>query len=168
MSRAVLLAGIVAALLAGVPARTHAQQVTSAGVLPELRADVLFGRQPAAQVGGGVQIPLGYYVRLGMDGAVGVRVRDDSPPSSSRVDARMDLLTRFLLDPFRQSRYGLSLGGGISLRAEPGDNVRPFLLAALDVEGRRWSSGWVPALQVGVGGGARVGIVLRKGAARAR
>jgi hypothetical protein len=147
----------------------HAQQMaTSAAVAPELRADVLFGHQPAVQLGGGVQIPLGYYVRLGVDGAVGVRVREDYLPSSSRIDARMDLLTRFLLDPFRQSRYGLSLGGGIGLRAEPGDHVRPVLLAALDVEGQRWANGWVPALQVGLGGGARVGIVLRKGTARAR
>jgi hypothetical protein len=145
----------------------HAQQVTSAAALPELRADVLLGRQSAVQLGGGVQIPLGYYVRLGVDGAVGVRLRSDSP-SSSRVDGRMDLLTRFLLDPFRQSRYGLSLGGGLGLRAEPGDHVRPVLLAALDVEGRRWSSGWVPALQVGLGDGARIGIVLRKGNPAAR
>jgi hypothetical protein len=134
--------------------------------MPELRADVLFGRQAAAQVGAGAQIPFGYYVRVGLDGAVGRRYNDSVP--GSRVDARLDLLTRFLLDPFRQSRYGLSVGAGIGLRAEPGDHVRPVLLAALDVEGRRGSSGWVPALEVGLGGGARVGLVLRKGIAAAR
>jgi hypothetical protein len=159
---------MVAALLASAPTSMRAQQAPSPAVMPELRADVLFGHQPAVQLGGGVQIPLSYYVRLGLDGAVGVRLRDDYLPSGSRIDARIDLVTRFLLDPFRQSRYGLSVGGGIGLRAEPGDHVRPVLLAAIEVEGQRWPSGWVPALQVGLGGGARVGIVLRKGQARAR
>ena len=74
------------------------------------------------------------------------------------------LLVRFLLDPFRQSAYGLSMGGGLSARAEPGDRVRPRLLLAVDLEGRRSSRGLVPALQVGLGGGVRVGVVLRRGA----
>jgi hypothetical protein len=141
-----------------------AQGAVPTAVTPEVRADLVLGHQPAAQVGAGVQIPFGYYVRLGLDGAAGVRVDDVSP----RVDARVDLLTRFLLDPFRQSPYGLSVGGGIALRAEPRDRVRPLLLVAIDVEGRRRLSGWVPAVQVGLGGGARVGVVLRRGMANAR
>jgi hypothetical protein len=167
MSRGALLAGAVAVVLAA-PATSHGQEASSAAATPELRADVLFGHRSAMQLGGGVQIPLGYYVRLGLDGAVGMRLSGDDFPVSSRLDGRLDVLTRFLLDPFRQSRYGLSVGGGIGLRAEPGDHVRPVLLAALDVEGQRWSNGWVPALQVGLGGGARVGIVLRKAMPRAR
>jgi hypothetical protein len=161
-----MLAGAVVAFLAGASAGMRAQEVTTPGVKPELRADVLFGHQSAVQVGAGAQIPFGYYVRVGFDGAVGLH--DGDGISGSRADARVDLLTRFLLDPFRQSRYGLSLGGGIGLRAEPGDRVRPVLLIALDVEGSRWSSGWLPALQLGLGGGARVGLVLRKGTAVAR
>jgi hypothetical protein len=135
--------------------------------MPEVRVDGLFGHHSAVQLGAGVQIPFGYYVRMGVDAAVGARLGDNSG-TRSRADARLDLLMRFLLDPFRQSPYGLSLGGGIGLRAEPGDHVRPVLLVALDLEGKRWSSGWVPALQVGLGGGARVGVILRKGALRAR
>jgi hypothetical protein len=166
VSRAAALAG-AAALIASMCAPVRGQDVSSMRVSPELRADVLFGHQSAAQIGAGIQIPFGYYVRVGLDAAVGLRLGDDGS-SRSRVDGRVDLLTRFLLDPFRQSRYGLSLGGGIGLRAEPGDHARPVLLAAIDVEGARWSSGWVPALQVGLGGGARVGIVLRRGSLRAR
>lgn len=132
-------------------------------VQPELRLDVIAGHQPAVQLGAGAQLPLGYYVRLGLDGAVGVPTGSDVP-SPRRPDARADLLVRFLLDPFRQSAYGLSLGGGLSARAEPGDRVRPRLLVAMDVEGRRSARGLVPALQVGLGGGVRVGVVLRRGA----
>jgi hypothetical protein len=167
VSRAAALAG-AAALIVGATTSVRGQGVPSSDVSPELRADVLIGRQPAVQVGAGVQIPFGYYVRLGLDGAVGVRLDDGSGSARSRADARVDLVTRFLLDPFRQSRYGLSLGGGIGLRAEPGDHVRAVLLAAADLEGARWSSGWVPAVQLGLGGGARLGIVLRRGTPRAR
>jgi hypothetical protein len=132
-------------------------------VQPELRLDVIAGHQPAVQLGAGAQIPMGYYVRVGLDGAVGVPTGANAP-SPRRPDARADLLVRFLLDPFRQSAYGLSLGGGLSARAEPGDRVRPRLLVAVDLEGRRSARGLVPALQVGLGGGARVGVVLRRGA----
>lgn len=166
MSRGARSCAFAAALLAGATMPARAQGTLPTPVIPELRADVLFGRRASAQLGGGIQIPFGYYARLGIDAAVGMRLVNDLP--GSRVDGRLDLLTRFLLDPFRQSPYGLSLGGGIGLRAEPQDHVRPVLLAALDVEGRRWSNGWVPAVQVGLGDGARVGIVLRRASLRAR
>jgi hypothetical protein len=160
--------GVLAALTILAPAARA--QVPRPTTQPELRLDGIFGHQPAVQLGAGVQIPMGYYVRVGLDAAVGVATEDrtaligsaDVPPGP--LDGRVDLLIRFLLDPFRQSAFGLSLGGGVSARAEPGDHVRPRLLVALDVEGRRSARGVVPALQVGLGGGLRVGVVLRRGA----
>jgi hypothetical protein len=145
-------------------------QVPKPSVQPELRLDVIAGHQPAVQAGAGVQIPMGYYVRLGLDGALGVATGNrtaligtaDAPPG--RLDGRVDLLVRFLLDPFRQSAYGLSVGGGLSARAEPGDRVRPRLLVAADLEGRRTTHGIVPAIQLGLGGGVRIGVVVRRGA----
>jgi hypothetical protein len=157
--RAAWTAGILLAVSAA-PARA---QVPSPTVQPELRLDVIAGHEPAVQAGAGVQVPMGYYVRVGIVGAVGVPTGADAP-SPRRADARADLLVRFLLDPFRQSRYGLSIGGGLSARAEPGDRVRPLLLVAMDLEGRRSSHGLVPALQLGLGGGVRVGVILRRGA----
>ena len=145
-------------------------QLPRPGVEPEARLDVIAGHQPAVQIGGGVQVPIGYYVRVGLDAAAGVVLGDrkaligipDEPPGP--LDGRADLLVRFLLDPFRQSAFGLSVGGGVSARAEPGDHVRPRLLVAMDLEGRRSAHGVVPALQVGLGGGVRIGVVLRRGA----
>ena len=67
----------------------------------------------------GVQIPMGYYVRVGLDGAVGVAT-GSVPSPGSRADARADVLVRFLLDPFRQSAYGLSAGW----RLEPARGTR--------------------------------------------
>lgn len=169
MIRAAALAAVVAALVA-IPHRAGAQLPDAPLLAPELRADVIVGHQPAVQVGGGVQIPFGYYVRLGIAGAAGRRIDDATsrPASTSRVDGRVDVLVRFLLDPFRQTAYGVSLGGGMSVRAESGDRARPWLLVALDVEGRRSRRGIVPAVQLGLGGGVRLGIVLRRGVAAVR
>ncbi|HUQ46591.1 MAG TPA: hypothetical protein VM033_08085 [Gemmatimonadaceae bacterium] len=168
--RAVVLAAAGAATMSGAARRAGAQQSPSSAVMPELRADLLAGHHPAAQLGGGVQIPIGYYVRLGLIAAAGVRIDDASArPAGSRItDGRLDVLARFLLDPFRQTRYGVSLGGGMSLRAEPGERARPLLLVAMDLEGRRAGNGWVPAVQLGLGGGARLGIILRRGAEGSR
>lgn len=169
MIRAASLAAVVAALAAG-PRQVGGQQPAAPPIAPELRADVIVGHQPAAQVGGGVQIPIGSYVRVGIIGAAGRRIDDATSraPATSRLDGRADVLVRFLLDPFRQTAYGLSLGGGMSVRVEPGDRARPVLLVALDVEGRRSARGLVPAAQVGLGGGMRLGVVLRRGAAGGR
>jgi hypothetical protein len=151
-----------AAVLAS--SQAHAQGAEP--VLPELRADLIAGARPALQVGAGLQIPMGVYVRTGVDVAVGSRLGDAAV--SSRLDGRIDVLTRFLLDPYRQSAWGISAGAGLSLRAEPGDRVRPLLLVALDVEGRRSTRGLAPAVQVGLGGGARIGVVLRRAIAQRR
>ena len=161
------------ALVAGAtgwPTLAAAQQPAQPRAIPELRADVIVGRQPAVQIGGGAQVPAGYYVRVGLVAAAGIRIDDRAsrPASTTDISGRVDVLARFLLDPFRQTRYGLSLGGGLSVRAEPGDRLRPVLLVAAEVEGRRATNGWVPAVQVGLGGGVRLGVVLRHGASGAR
>lgn len=155
------LAVVVAAMLS--PRRVHAQE-SPVRVQRELRADLLVGRRPAVQAGAGIQVPLGYYVRIGGDAAVGSRIDGEY---AGRLDGRIDLLGRFLLDPFRQSAYGVSAGAGLSSRLTPGQRATPLLLVALDLELRK-TPGWTPALQVGLGGGARVGLVLRRGMPGAR
>lgn len=123
---------------------------------PELRVDVLGPTPTAAQAGVGVVAALGYYVRLGVIGSAGAAL--DAPSGAS---ARADVIARFLLDPFHQSRWGISAGGGLSVRHDPGMGTRPRLALVLDVEppGRgRWGT----ALQVGLGGGVRAGVGVRR------
>ena len=167
--RGAVAAWVLAAAL-GATRDASAPLPPPAPVAPEVRVDLIAGHQPAVQLGAGVQIAAGYYGRIGVDAALGVPFGADAAAGSARhgVDGRLDLLGRFLVDPFRQSAYGVSVGGGASLRAEHGDRARPYLLVALDVEGRRSTKGVVPALQVGLGGGARIGVVLRRGAPGAR
>lgn len=143
----------------------HAQATVPMRAEPELRGDLLLGQRAAVQAGAGIQVPFGYYVRIGADAALGART---GAVDGSRLDGRVDLLGRFLLDPFRQSAYGFSAGAGLSARLEPGERVTPLLLVALELEGRRPMSGWTPAVQLGLAGGARIGLVLRRGLADAR
>ena len=149
-----LLAAI--ALLALASASVHAQQHVP--VVPELRIDVIGANPTSVQGAVGVEIPAGTYVRVGVLAGAGATIDGDA---AARAAGRLDLLARFLFDPFRQSRWGFSAGAGVSLRADPGDRVRPRLLAALDLEGRRSRGGLSPSLQIGLGGGVRGGVGMR-------
>jgi len=139
----------------------HAQAEFQLRVTPELSADVFRLDDHFGVEGGvGVQVPVGYYTRIGVTAAGGSIASD--------ATARLDGVARFLFDPFLQQRWGLSAGAGISLRVRQGDRVRPYLLAVIDLEGPHSASGLAPAFQVGLGAGIRVGGSLRWGARRNR
>ena len=159
-------AGTLALLvtLAGAAA-ARAQAVPETAVRPELRADVVaIESRVAVQVGGGVNVPFGYYTRVGVIAAAGA----DFGRGEQDASGRLDVIGRFLFDPFRQTRWGVSAGGGVSLRARAREGVRPYLVALVDVEGPRSKGGVSPAFQLGVGGGVRVGAALRWGSVTAR
>lgn len=156
--RSSLLALAVAASLAAAPSPAQVWTPRAAGdsstLRPEIRLDYLGGRTPALHGGVGLSARAGTYVRVG--GNVG----------AGTDGAHADVDARFLLDPFRQSRVGISLGGGVSARYQH-DRVRAFALLFADVEsGRR--PGWRPFLRAGLGGGARVAIGLRRAGIRGR
>ena len=123
----------------------------------EVRADVVGPRTPIVSPAVGLTIPLGYYVRVTALG--GIAASPDSTFLSDRW--RGELLARFLFDPFRQQRWGVSVGGGLSVRRQT------YLAAVLDLEGPP-VLGFLPALQAGVSGGARAGLVLRRAIAGRR
>ena len=155
--RAVLTALLLGATLSS---RAHAQATLDAGVKPELRVDVITARtRTVLQVGGGVEIPAGYYARVGVIAAIG------APVSSGErsVSGRLDVIGRFLFDPFRERAWGLSAGAGVSLRAAQRVRVRPYLASVIDLEGPRNDAGFSPAFQVGLGGGIRIGAAVRWG-----
>jgi hypothetical protein len=145
--------------------RLHAQaQSLVPGLYPEFRADAIIARQTAVQAGAGVVMPLGVYMRFSIDAAGGATFAEGASRASGRVDA----IGRFLLDPFRETPVAVSIGGGVSVPYVDGqDRVRPYLTAVIDIEGRQRSK-LTPALQIGLGGGARVGFVLRASPPRFR
>lgn len=151
--------GLLALLsCAALAASAHAQSTIDAGVKPEVRVDAITARSSTVvQVGGGVEIPAGYYARIGVIGAVGAPLAS----ASRSLHGRLDVIGRFLFDPFREHAWGLSAGAGVSIRVAEHDRVRPYLATVLDLEGPRRASGFSPAVQVGLGGGVRVGAALR-------
>lgn len=147
-------------LVAALSTPAQAQATLDAGVKPELRVDAITAHSvTVVQAGGGVEIPAGYYVRVAVIGAVGAPVT----AGASGLDGRLDVIGRFLFDPFREHAWGLSAGAGVSLRVAEHDRVRPYLATVVDLEGPRSASGIAPAFQVGLGGGVRVGAALRWG-----
>jgi hypothetical protein len=139
--------------------RAIAQSARSTFPPLELRVDAIDVRSVNAGTlhgGIGANVPLGPYVRLELDGAGGVTRRDSVDHNSARVDA----IARFLLDPFNEAPWGFSIGGGVSAIFEAGAPGREYLVVVADLEAPR-IGGVTPALQVGLGGGLRVGIVAR-------
>lgn len=153
--------GVVCAIAAlGLSAPVAGAQTPRQPVQAEMRADAIASRWTAVQAGLGVSFPSGVYVRSGAVVAAG--------GGGKGFESRLDLFSRFNLDPFRQSRWGLYVGGGISGRYVERDDpgARAYLLLFVGAEGplRNASvAGWVPAFELGLGGGARIGITLRQG-----
>jgi hypothetical protein len=119
---------------------------------PEVRFDGLGPRPYSAEPGVGATYAAGYYARISLGAGYALPLET----TLNGIRWRADLLVRGIFDPFRQQRYGLSLGAGLSYRRS-----RTYLAVVMDLEGPE-VRGVLPALQVGVSGGPRVGIVLRR------
>jgi hypothetical protein len=147
--------GLAAALPGVAGAQLNQQKFQS-----EARLDAIFARSTAVEAGYGFTVPAGIYVRSGLVAGIGA--------GRHGVEGRTDLIARFSLDPFRQSRWAPYGGAGLSgrYRTERDGGSRAYLLVFLGVEGPLAlgaTAGWVPAFEVGLGGGARVGVILRRG-----
>jgi len=141
------------------PAAAFAQTPTQA-FQSEVRVDGIVARSSGVEAAYGLSIPAGIYVRPGLVAGVGV--------GRHGVESRADLISRFSLDPFRQSRWTPYLGAGLSGRFRPtaDGGAKAFLLVFTGIEGPLpggRAAGWVPAVELGLGGGARVALVLRQG-----
>lgn len=141
------------------PVGGHAQAPTQR-LQPEGRLDGIFAGNTAVHAGVGLSFPAGLYVRTGVVAGAGI--------GRHGLDARTDFIGRFSFDPLRQSRWAPYAGAGVSARfnstAEGG--ARGYLLFFLGIEGplpAARAAGWVPAFEVGLGGGTRIGLALRRG-----
>jgi hypothetical protein len=129
-------------------------------VQTEYRLDALVARTTGVEAGLGVTVPGGIYMRSGLVAGVGV--------GEHGVEGRTDFVSRFSLDPFRQFRWAPYAGAGLSGRYRPrlDGGSRAYLLVFLGVEGplrAGRTSGIVPAFELGLGGGARFSVILRRG-----
>jgi hypothetical protein len=152
-SRFVAVAAI--ALLLSAPSTVLAQD-DGPSIRAEWRADLFLASVDAAHAGIGSSTDLGAYARL--DATLGVGAAWIG--SEAVASGRADLGVRFLLDPYHQERWGVYGGAGVSTRYEdgPGARVLLTLFAGAELPGDR---PWRPAVEAGIGGGVRVGLVLR-------
>lgn len=135
MSRCIL--ALLVAMAA--PATVHAQRIQ-----PEIRLETISPSYNAL-VGVALHVPMGRYVRVGF-GGTGFAI------------GRTDVIARFSFDPFRQMRWALSAGGGLSYDA---GKETLFLALHGDIEGPRLGS-VTPFVSAGLAGGARFALGLRR------
>lgn len=129
----------------------------------EYRVDAIEGRGTTLQGGVGYTVAMATYMRVAAVAAVGPQWRG----GETSVAGRTDIIARFVLDPLRQTPVGISFGGGLSVPYESGLVTRPYLSAVVDVEGKRYGP-LTPAIQLGLGGGTRLGVVFRASVPRRR
>lgn len=122
---------------------------------PSVGATVVFDAHPLGLVNAGVEGDAGLYARLGLTAGIGA-----SDASRAHAVGELDATGRFLLDPLRQSARGVYATGGLALRVERATRPRVLVLAGLGVEGRPVGR-VMPAVEAGLGGGVRLGVVLR-------
>jgi len=125
----------------------------------EFRIDGLIARVSAAQAGAGVTAVAGTYVRAGVVGGLGL--------SRDGLSGRIDGIARFHSDPFRQSQWAPYGGGGISGRFDRVAGARAYLLVLAGLDGPI-KNGMTPSIELGLGGGARIGVILRQATAERR
>lgn len=132
-------AGLAALLLAFAAPVATAQRVQ-----PEVRFETL-GAEYQGLLGVALHVPMGRYVRIGL-GGTGFAI------------GRTDLIARFTFDPYRQMRWALSAGGGVSYDAQLKE---PFLALHTELEGPKLR-GVTPFVSAGLAGGARFAVGIRR------
>ena len=129
------------------------------GQAPVARADLIIGDRTAVHAGGGFVFRTGTYLRTGVEAAGGF--------TGDGISGRLDLVNRFHLDPFRESRWGPYAGGGLSARFDDGAKSRLYLLVLMGVDGPA-KRGLSTSFEAGFGGGGRIGVVIRRTSAERR
>ena len=129
------------------------------GTAVEGRVDAIVADTPALHAGAGVIFTVGTYLRSGIVGGLG--------SSRDGLSGRIDVINRFHLDPFRESRWAPYAGGGLSARFDRGNKSRGYLLILIGVDGPA-GGGMTPSIEAGLGGGGRIGVSIRRAAAERR
>ena len=138
-------------------AGAQASRPSTARFQPEVRADFIAARTSAAHLGVGIAVSTGTYLRLGIVGAAGQAWHDGQSTAAGRVDG----LIRFVFDPLREFRWAPYAAGGIGGIYNGQDKWRAVLVGVIGVEGPA-TGHIVPAIELGFGGGARIGVALRR------
>lgn len=125
----------------------------------EGRVDALVSKVSAVHAGAGFTVKTGTYLRSGLDAGLGA--------SRDGISGRIDFVNRFHLDPFRQFKWAPYAGGGIGVRFDDNRREQVYLLVFLGVDGPV-RNGLGTSFEAGLGGGGRIGMIIRRAAAERR
>lgn len=154
-----LIVGVLSALGAtaclATSARAQGFRFTPAAQ-PEIRVQLVVSDGSSAVAGIGLNVPVGYYVRLAGGLAAGSRL---GRSGARRVE--IDVAVRFLADPFHEQRWGPYAALGVRGAWEEGRKGRPAITLAVGTDLLGAPGSWRPAIEVGIGGGARVGLAFK-------
>jgi hypothetical protein len=154
---AVLAAAALVVTPAGQLGAQNGPPTATAAPQWEVRVDGTAATANAAHVGLGLNVRSGWYLRSGISVATGVV---EGPDDFWRTSHRVDLTTRFLLDPFGERRRAFYAGGGVTVRADQDADPAARLLVIVGFEGNPERQR-VPSIELGLGGGVRLGVVIR-------
>ena len=148
-----------AAAMAFAPCSVPAQQRVTAAPQVEARIDGILSPAGGAMAGVGVNMRAGWYTRLGVAVSAGA-TSASSASSAVQSTQRLDGTARFLFDPFAEGRRAFYAGAGLGVQRSASGAVQGLLLGIVGVEGRT-EGRIVPSVELTLGGGARLGVVLR-------
>ncbi len=114
-----------------------------------------------AGMGAGIELAVSAPIRVALEGTAGIVTG-----RPSRQTGRVDLVSRYLLDPYAQLGWGLSGGAGLTTQWDRG-RAQVGLLLVGGIEGPA-RHGWRPAFEVALGQGARLVVALRRARVRGR
>jgi hypothetical protein len=143
------------------PQTASAQRQPPKPVSPaiEARVDAIISDVSAIHGAIGFTVPVGTYLRSGIDAGIGA--------SSEGISGRIDLVNRFHLDPFRESKWAPYGGGGLTARFDDNRREKIYLLIFAGIDGPV-KRGLTTSFEAGLGGGGRVGLIIRRAAAERR
>lgn len=132
---------------------TQDEKQVAVSYIPSLRFDLIASRSTAVHVGASVVVPVSNY--FGIGGTAGAGLSEDG------FSSRGDLFARFSLDPYHQYTWEPYFGAGGTIRMDSGGpGTRSYLLAFIGVNGPKTGK-IAPGVELGVGGGLRLGVTLR-------
>jgi hypothetical protein len=163
MSIAPRWAQVATALAWCVAVRAGAQ-----GVSPwqgEARMETVAARNTTWDFAAGANVVTGTYVRLGLLAAGGAMRQSTGGADDHetwRTAGRVDAIARFLVDPFRESAHGLYGGGGGSYLFGQHAAGRARMVVVIGYESAAPRSHWIIGGEIGLGGGVRAAMTIRR------
>jgi hypothetical protein len=152
------LVGVTLALATALSAPIAICQDRPATIQADVRTDLIAARATTLEVAGGAAWSANDQLRLGGDiGVGGVTTHG----RRWRLGARLDAAVQLHLDDDSKPRWGPYLVGGISYQVDARARGATYVLVALGVHAPV-AGPIVPAVEVGLGGGFRMGVVLRR------